>query len=87
MVFFVAASWGEVKPSRLLVGPLYGLFYQTRMMMVIDECGAVGGMFGKGNRSTRRKYALAPLCPPQIPHDLPQTGTRTTAVGSRGLTA
>jgi hypothetical protein len=24
---------------------------------------------GKGNRSTRRKLAPAPLCPPQIPHD------------------
>jgi hypothetical protein len=27
-----------------------------------------GGMkIGRGNRSTRRKPALAPLCPPQIP--------------------
>jgi hypothetical protein len=32
-----------------------------------DDCGAIGGM--KGNRSTRRKPAPAPLCPPQIPHD------------------
>jgi hypothetical protein len=24
----------------------------------------------RGNRSTRRKPAPAPLCPPQIPHDL-----------------
>jgi hypothetical protein len=24
---------------------------------------------GRGNRSTRRKPAPAPLCPPQIPHD------------------
>jgi hypothetical protein len=31
------------------------------------DCGAIGGMkIGKGNRSTRRKPALAPLCPPQI---------------------
>jgi hypothetical protein len=36
-----------------------------------DECGAVGGMrIGKGNRSTRRKPALVPLCPPRIPRDL-----------------
>jgi hypothetical protein len=27
-------------------------------------------MIGKGNRSTRRKPAPVPLCPPQIPHDL-----------------
>jgi hypothetical protein len=35
-----------------------------------DECGAVGGMkIGRGNRSSRRKHAPAPLCAPQIPHD------------------
>jgi hypothetical protein len=46
-----------------------GLLYQHRM---IDEgdCGEIGGMkIGRGNRSTRRKPAPAPLCPPQIPHD------------------
>jgi hypothetical protein len=32
--------------------------------------GEFGGMkIGKGNRSTRRKAATAPLCPPQIPLD------------------
>jgi hypothetical protein len=31
--------------------------------------GEVGGMngFGRGNRSSRRKPAQTPLCPPQIP--------------------
>jgi hypothetical protein len=36
---------------------------------MIDEndCGAIGGIkIGRGNRSTRRKPAPAPLCPPQI---------------------
>jgi hypothetical protein len=33
--------------------------------------GEVGGMIGRGNRSTRRKPALVPLCPPQTPHALP----------------
>jgi hypothetical protein len=38
--------------------------------------GAIGGMkIGRGNRSTRRKPAPAPPCPPQIPHD--QTRART----------
>jgi hypothetical protein len=33
-----------------------------------DDCGAIDGMkIGIGNRSTRRKPAPAPLCPPQIP--------------------
>jgi hypothetical protein len=30
-----------------------------------------GMMFGRGNRSTRRKPAPVPLCPPQIPHVCP----------------
>jgi hypothetical protein len=30
--------------------------------------GEIGGMIGKGNRSTRRKPAPMPLCPPQTPH-------------------
>jgi hypothetical protein len=33
--------------------------------------GAFGGMMiGKGTRSTRKKSAPVPFCPPQIPHDL-----------------
>jgi hypothetical protein len=46
-----------------------GLLYKPQM---IDEgdCGAIGGMkIDRGNRSTRRKPAPVPLCPPQIPHD------------------
>jgi hypothetical protein len=53
-----------------------------------DDCGAIGGMkIGRGNRSTRRKPAPAPLCPPQIPHDQTQAWTRAAAVGSQRLTA
>jgi hypothetical protein len=47
----------------------------------------VGGMrIGRGNRSTRRKPAPVPLCPPQIPHDLTWDRTRAAAVGCRRLT-
>jgi hypothetical protein len=42
---------------------------------------------GRGNRSTRRKTAPVPLCPPQIPHDLTLARTRAATVGSRRLTA
>jgi hypothetical protein len=42
---------------------------------------------GRGNRSTRRKPAPAPLCPPQIPHDLTWARIRAAEVGSRRLTA
>jgi hypothetical protein len=42
---------------------------------------------GKGNRSTRRKPAPAPLCPPQIPLDQTRDRTRAAAMGSQRLTA
>jgi hypothetical protein len=32
--------------------------------------GEIGGMIGRGNRSTQRKPAPMPLTPPQISHDL-----------------
>jgi hypothetical protein len=32
-------------------------------MMEDDECEAVGGMLGRGNRSSRRKLAPVMLCP------------------------
>jgi hypothetical protein len=45
------------------------------------DCEAIGGMkIGRGNWSTRRKPAPAPLCPPQIPHDQ----TRARIPGRRG---
>jgi hypothetical protein len=38
---------------------------------MINEYGTVGGMIiDRRNRSTRRKPASVPLCPPQIPHEL-----------------
>jgi hypothetical protein len=63
--------------------PLTGLLYQPRMIGDGD-CGEIGGIkIGRGNRSTRRKPAPAPLCPPQIPHDQ----SRAAEVGSQRLTA
>jgi hypothetical protein len=42
-----------------------GLLYQPQMIGEGD-CGEIGGMkIGRGNRSTRRKAAPEPLCPPQ----------------------
>jgi hypothetical protein len=58
-----------VRLSSLDIAAIIGLLYHPQM---IDDgdCGAVGGMnIDRGNRSTRRKPAPAPLCPPQIPHD------------------
>jgi hypothetical protein len=44
-------------------------------------------MNGRRNRSTRRKPAPTPLCPPQIPLDQTRDWTRAAAVGSQRLTA
>jgi hypothetical protein len=57
------------------------------MMMDHNECEAIGGMLGKGHRSTRRKPAPVPIRPPQISHDLNLARTRAAEVGSRRLTA
>jgi hypothetical protein len=47
-----------------------------------DECGAIGGLFGLGNRSTRRKPAPLPFYPLQIAHDLTRARTRAPPWGS-----
>jgi hypothetical protein len=47
-----------------------------------------GGMkIDRGNRSTWRKPATAPLCSPQIPLDQTRDRTGAAAVGSQRLTA
>jgi hypothetical protein len=48
--------------------------------------GEIGGMIGKGNRSTRRKPAPVPLCPQQTPYAA-RMRTRAAAVGNQRLTA
>jgi hypothetical protein len=47
--------------------------------------GEIGGMIGRGNRSTRKKTAPVPLCSPQTPHAA-RTRTRAVAVGSQRVT-
>jgi hypothetical protein len=51
------------------------------------EDGEFGGMNGRGNRSTQRKPAPAPICPTQIPLDQTRDWTRAAVVGSQRLTA
>jgi hypothetical protein len=76
-----------VRLSPLGTSATVGLLYQPRMIDD-DDYGALGGMrIGRGNRSTRRKPASVPLCPPQIPHDLTCDLTRDAAVRSQRLTA
>jgi hypothetical protein len=47
--------------------------------------GEIGGIFGRGNRSTRRKPAPVSLCPPQTPYAA-RMRTRAAAVESQRLT-
>jgi hypothetical protein len=73
-LFFIVSG---VRLSPLGTAATTSLLYQPHM---IDDgdCGAICGMkIGRGNRSTPRKPAPAPFCPPKIPHD--QTRARTRA--------
>jgi hypothetical protein len=70
------------------LGPLGTEATNISIVLAQDDYddGEIGGMIGKGNRSTRRKPAPVPLCPPQTPH-ASRTRTRAAAVGSQRLTA
>jgi hypothetical protein len=84
--FLFLVSLGGVRLSPLGTSATVGLLYQPQM--IDEEYGAVGGLrIGRGNRSTQRKPAPMPLCPPQIPHDLSWDRTLAAAVGSQRLAA
>jgi hypothetical protein len=77
--FFIILS--GVRMSPLGIEATTGLLYQPQMIDD-DNYGAIDGMkIGRGNRSTWRKPAPVPLCPPQIPHDLTQAQTQAATVG------
>jgi hypothetical protein len=83
-LFFILSG---VRLSALGTAATFDLLYQPQMIDDGDS-GVPGGIkIGRGNRSTRRKPAPVPLCPPQIPHDLTRVRTRAAAVGSQRLTA
>jgi hypothetical protein len=70
--FFSLLGWSETEST--ITAAITGLLYQPRKMMD-DECGAIGAVLGRGNRSTRRKPTPVPLCPPQIPDYLTRSRT------------
>jgi hypothetical protein len=77
-------SYGAANPPG--TAATTGLLYQ-RQMIDDGDCEASGGIkIGRGNRSTRRKPAPAPLCPQQISHDQTRARTRAAAVVSQRLT-
>jgi hypothetical protein len=61
---FLFAQWG------VELGPVGTSATEWPIVPAPGDCGdgQFGGIkIGRGNRSTRRKLASAPLCPPQIP--------------------
>jgi hypothetical protein len=72
------------------LGPLGTSATERPIVPAPGDCDDVefGGLkIGRGNRSTRRKPAPAPLYPPQVPLDQTRARTRAAAVGSQRLTA
>jgi hypothetical protein len=69
--------------SGVQLGPLGTAATNRTIVPAAGDCdyGEIGGIIGRGNRSTRRKPAPVPLCPPQTPHAA-RTRTRAAAVGS-----
>jgi hypothetical protein len=87
VLFLIRIVGGGWSPG----GPLGTSPTKWSIVRAPGDCddGKFGGMkIGRGNRSTRRKPAQVPLCPPQIPLDQTRSRTRAAAVGSqlwRGL--
>jgi hypothetical protein len=74
--------------SGVQLGPLGTAAINRPIVPAPGDCddGEIGGMIGRGNRSTRRKPASVLLCPPQTSHAV-RTRTRAAAVGSQRLAA
>jgi hypothetical protein len=72
----------------LYTGPLKNNFFLICIVPAPGDYddGEIGGMIGRGYRSTRRKPAPVPLCPPHTPHAA-RMRTRAAVVGSQRLTA
>jgi hypothetical protein len=84
--FLIGIVWGvESNWVHSALRPLIGLLCQP---LGDYDHGEIGGIIiGRGNRSTRRKPAPVPLCPPQKPHDLTWARTVAAAVVSQRLIA
>jgi hypothetical protein len=85
LLFFFYYWWGGTKS--LGTAATSGLLYKPQMIGE-DDCGAIGGIkIGRGNRSTRRKSAPAPIVHHKSHMTRPGLEPRTAAVGSQRLTA
>jgi hypothetical protein len=85
IIFFNSHSGGGFQTGST---PHVGHFWPIIPAPGDCEDGEFGGIkIGRGNRSTRRIPAPAPLCPPQIPLDQTRARTLAAAVGSQRLTS
>jgi hypothetical protein len=58
------------------LGPLGTTAIKRPTQPPADYDGEIAGMMiGRGNRSTQRKLATVPLCPPQTPHICPDANS------------
>jgi hypothetical protein len=77
-------------PVRILnqIDPVHTIPSSSVEDRLINKHWAAGWLrTGRGNRSTRRKPAQVPPCPPQISHDLNCDRSRTAAVENLQLAA
>jgi hypothetical protein len=79
LIFFSFLRWGE---SNWHANQYLAYFTRPGWWMMMSV-GSVGGMLGRGNRSTRSKPSPVWLCLLQIPHDM--TWTRILAAEVRSL--
>jgi hypothetical protein len=84
IIIYVIISGVGLSPLR--TAATSGLLYKPHIIDEGDYGAIVGMKIGRGNRSSRKKPAPAPLCPPQIPHDQTRALTRAAVVGSQRLT-
>jgi hypothetical protein len=69
-----SSLWTAVELNPLLLAPQNVLLYRPWMMD--GDCGAIGGLIGRGNRSIWGKSILVSFRLSQIPHDLNRARTR-----------
>jgi hypothetical protein len=78
----------DIVEGGVQLGPLGTATTNRRIVLAPGDYddGEIGGMIGRGNRSTRRKPAPVQLCPPLTPHAA-WTRIRAAALGSQRLTS
>jgi hypothetical protein len=89
-ISLAVVSWNRrhisqrLNPVQLVCWSLFGLLHQLRFIDY-DECVAIGGTIGEGNRKTRIRPAAEPLRLPKTSHTTNGARIRVAAVESQRL--